>query len=106
MQTERIRDQISENTRRSRGFSPAREFLLTLPRFSPGYEGKENMLYLFYKNLLLFIIFRLNKEKDDRRSVYVYFNFFHETVNSHNLETANHIAHVIFMLHSTMKRHL
>ena len=33
------------------------------------------------------IIFRLNKEKDNIRSAYVYFNFFHETVNSHNSET-------------------
>ena len=72
-----------------------------LPRFSPGCEGTENMFYFFYK----IIIFRLNKEKDDIRSAYVYFNFFHETVNSHNLETANHNAHVIFVLHSAMKTH-
>ena len=32
--------------------------------------------------------------------MYVYFNFFHETVNSHNLKTANHIAHVISVLWS------
>ena len=49
------------------------------------------MFYFFYK----IVIFRLNKAKDDIRSVYVYFKFFHETVNSHNLEKANHIAHVI-----------
>ena len=58
----------------------------------------ENMFYFFYK-----IIFRRNKKKDDKRDAYVYFNFFHETVNSHNLETANHIAHVIFVIHSAMK---
>ena len=64
-------------------FSPAQEFSQALPRFSPGYEGTENMFYFFYK----IIIFRINKEKDNIRSAYV---FFHETVNSHNLETANH----------------
>ena len=52
------------------------------------------------------IIFRLYKEKGDIRSAYVYIKFFHETVNSHNLETANDIAHVIFVLHSAMKTHL
>ena len=46
-------------------FSPAREFSQTLPSFSPGYEGTENMFYFFYK-----IIFRLNKKKDDIRSAY------------------------------------
>ena len=68
----RIREQISENRRRSAEFSQ------TLPRFSP---GTDNMFYFFYKT-----IFRLNKEKDDIRSAYVYFNFIHETINSHNLE--------------------
>ena len=43
---------------------------------------------------------------DDIQSAYVYFNFFHETLNSHNLETVRHIAHVIFVLHSAMKTHL
>ena len=79
----RIQEQISENPRCSQGFSPAREFLQTLPRFSTGYGGTDNMFYFFYK----IIIFRLNKEKDDIRSAYVYLNFFHETVTSHNLET-------------------
>ena len=32
--------------------------------------------------------------------------FFHETVNSNNLERANHIAQVIFVFHSAMKTHL
>ena len=45
------------------------------------------MFYFFYK----IIIFRLNKEKDDIRSAYVYFSFFYETVNS-QLELANHIS--------------
>ena len=47
----------------------------------------EDMFYFIYK-----IIFGINKEQDDIRSAYLYFNFFHETVNSQNLETANHIA--------------
>ena len=64
----RIREQISENPRRSRGFSPAREFLQTLPRFSRGYGGTD-MFYFFYK-----IIFIVNKEKDDIRSVYCIFS--------------------------------
>ena len=33
-------------------------------------------------------------------------NFFYETVNSYKLETANQIAHVIFLFHSAMKTHL
>ena len=71
------------NLSRSRRFSPAREFSLTLSRFSPGYEGTENMFYFFYE----MIIFCFNKEKDDIRSEYEYLKFFHETVTSHNLET-------------------
>ena len=59
--------------------SPARKFSQTLLRFSPGYEGTDNMFCFFYK-----IIFRLNKEKDDIRNAYVYFKFFHETVKSRN----------------------
>ena len=55
----------------------------TQSRFSPGYEGTDNMFYFFYK----IIIFRFNKEKDYKQSAYVYLNFFHETVTSHNLET-------------------
>ena len=52
----RIREQISENPRLRLGFSLAREFSQTLPRFSTGYEGAENMFYFFYK----IIIFRLD----------------------------------------------
>ena len=62
----RIREQISENPRRSRGFLPAREFSQTLPRLSTGYGGTDNMFYFFCK----FIIFSVNKEKDDIRNVY------------------------------------
>ena len=39
----RIREQIS---------APAREFPQTLPRFSPGYEGTDNMFYFFFTKLL------------------------------------------------------
>ena len=61
------------------------------------------MFYFFYK----IFIFRFNKEKDELRSAYVYLNFFHETVTSHNFgDRTNHIAHVIFVLHSAMKTHL
>ena len=62
----------------------------------------ENMFYFFYK---IIIFHFLNKEIDDIQSVKVYFNFFHEPVTCHNLETAHHIGHVIFVLHSTMKIH-
>ena len=51
--------------RRSRAFSPAKEFSQILPSFSPGYEGTDNMFYFFYE-----IIFRLNKKKDDARSTF------------------------------------
>ena len=56
-------------------------------------KAQVNMFYFFSK----IIIFRLNEEKDDVRSAYAYFDFFHETENSHNLKTANHIAYVIFV---------
>ena len=58
------------------GFSPAREFSQTLPRFSKGYGGTDNMFYFFYK----IIIFCFNKEKGFIRSAYVYLNFFLQTV--------------------------
>ena len=74
-----------------------------MQEFSPGYESTKNVLSLLYNYKLA------NKEKDDNNLYakrYVYFNFFHETVNSYNLETANRIAHVIFVLHSAMKTQL
>ena len=37
---------------------------------------------------------------------YVFLNFFYETVSSHSLETVNHNAHVILMLHNVVKTHL
>ena len=49
----RIREQISKNSRRSRGFSFAQKFSQTFPRFSAGYGGTDNIFYFFYK-----IIFR------------------------------------------------
>ena len=60
---------ISENPRRSRGFSPAREFSQTLPRFSTGYGGTDNMFYFFYK----IVIFIVSKEKDGLLSAYCKF---------------------------------
>ena len=70
-------------------------------KFSPDQDMKarEKIFCFFYK----ITSFQLNKKRDDIWSAYVYFNFFHETVNSHNLGTANHIAHVIFVLYSAMK---
>ena len=47
-----------------------------------------------------------NKEKGNIRSAYVSNNFFRETLNSHNLAPANHIALFIFVLHSAVKTHL
>ena len=44
------------------------------------------MSYFFNK----MTISSLNKGKGDIRSAYVLFCFFHVTVNSHNLATANH----------------
>ena len=57
------------------------------------------MFSFFYKT----IIFRLNKEKEGIRSLYV---FFYKTLKSYNLEIANHIAYVIFVFYGTMKTHL
>ena len=37
--------------------------------------------------------------------MYRTFRFFHETVSSLNLDTANHFAFVIFVLHSDRKTH-
>ena len=66
-------------------------------------KARRTCFFIFYK----IIIFCLNKEKDVIGSPYVYFlNFFNETVNSHKLETANHIAYVIFLLRSAIKLHL
>ena len=66
----RIREQISENPKRSPGFSPAREFSQTLPRFSTGYGGTDNTFYFFYK----IVISVVDKEKDDIRSAYCKFS--------------------------------
>ena len=72
---------LEEIESRSR-VSPAREFSQTFASvFS--YESTENIFYLCYE----ITIYRFNKEKDYIRSAYVYLNFFHETVTSHNLET-------------------
>ena len=43
----------------------------------------------------------LTKKKTSIQSPNVYFNFFNETVNSHNLKAANHVAYVIFDLHDS-----
>ena len=61
---------------------------------------------IYFISFIKLLFFRRNKEKDDIRSAYVYFNVFHETVNSHILKADNYISHVIFVLHSAMKTHL
>ena len=50
---------VWENSRTDQ-FSPAREFLQTLTRFSTGYGGTDNKFYFFYK----IISFIVKKEKD------------------------------------------
>ena len=77
------------------------EFSQTLPRFSPGYEGTENMFHIFYK----IIIFRLNKKKDYIRRAYLYLNFFHETVTSHNLKTELSILLTSFSCFIALSKH-
>ena len=94
---ERIRKQIIENPRRSQGFSPTREFSQEVLCSST-----KNMFYFLNK----IINFRLNKEKDDIRSAYVQLYFYHETVNSYNLEKPSYIANVIAVLHSAKKTNL
>ena len=47
----RIREQISENPRHNRGFSPSLEFSQTFLRFSPGYGCMENSFISFTKLL-------------------------------------------------------
>ena len=44
-------EQINKTPRCSQGFSPARESSQTFPRFSPGYEGTEDMFYFLMINL-------------------------------------------------------
>ena len=46
------------------------EFSQTLPRFSRGYRGTDNMFY-FFSEIIIFIV---NKEKDDVQSVYCKFS--------------------------------
>ena len=50
--------------------------------------------FIYFKELLFSLLTK-------RKTIYEA-----RTVNSHNSETVNHIAHVIFVLHSAMKTHL
>ena len=99
---------VWDNSRADQWKSETRSRVFTCSRIlknfaSSGYEGKENMFYFFYK----IVIFRLKKEKDDKRSAYVYFDLFHETINSHILEKKPTIlVKSFFVLHSAMKTHL
>ena len=70
------------------------KYVATCSRFLTNFKSTDNMLHFFYKITLLI------------RSANRKFFFFHETLNSYNLETANRIDHVIFVLHSAMKTEL
>ena len=67
----------------------------TLPRFSSAYEGTENCFISFMK----LVFFFLTKRKTIYEARTYTLISSHKTVNSHNLEIANHIAHIIFLLH-------
>ena len=54
-----------------------------------GYEGMEKMFYFFHKVITIYIV-----------SIYTLTSFI--KLNSHNLVTANQIAHVIFMHYEKM----
>ena len=81
----KIREQISENPRRSRGFSPAREFSQALLRFSTDKKEQKTCFISLIK-----LIFSLLTK---RKTIYEA-----RTVNSQR--QSNHIAHTIFVLHS------
>ena len=100
----RIWEQISENPRWAGIFYLLENsHKLCMPKFSPGYEGTENMFWFFYQ----IIIFRLNKKKDDIQRGYVKSCLIHETVNfSTWRQPTIIIAQSIFMLHSTIKTQL
>ena len=85
-------EKISENPRRSRGFSPAREFSQTLPRLSPGYECTENIICFLYK----LIIFLFNKDKARMYTL----------ISVMKVGDSQPHCHVIFVLHSATKTHL
>ena len=51
-------------------------------------------MFSFIKLLFSVLTKRIKDDYDARMSIY--FNFFHQTVNSHNLEIANHIATSFF----------
>ena len=97
----RIREQISESPRCSR--EPANEYSHTLSRFSQGYGG--HVLQCFFYKI---VISPRNKEKTiyTKCKCILKFFFSHETVNSLNVVTANHIVNVIFVLHSVVKTYL
>ena len=78
----------------SRSVSPGREFSQTLPRFSTSYGGTDKTCFISFINFLFSLLTK-------RKTIYKA-----RTVNSLNSETVNHIAHVIFVLHSAMKTHL
>ena len=68
-------------------------------------RGKARRTCFIYFIKLLFSVLTKKKTIYEIR-IHVYFNFFHKTVSSHNMETEQTILHVIFVLHSAMKTHL
>ena len=70
---------------KTRGFSPAREFSQILHRFSPGYEGTENMFY-FLNEILhgLTIVFYITFHRGKRFSC-----FFQTQLITQNLFVTN-----------------
>ena len=97
-----------ENWRADQWKSETQLRVLTCSKILTNFAEFFTRLWKHREHVLFFskIIFGLNKEKGDIWSVYVYFNFFHEIVNSHNLETANNIAHVVFVLYISIKTHM
>mgnify|MGYP001794243897 CR=1 FL=1 len=70
------------------------------PRFLPDYEGTENM-FNFLNKIIIF-----QRERRYTKCICI-LNFLSWNCNFSQLgDRANHIAHVIFMLHSAMKTHL
>ena len=84
------------------GFSCLRILTNFAEIFTKAMKAKRTCFISFIK--LSFCI--LTRERRYTKRIYLYFNFFFDTVNSHSLETANHIAHIIFLLYSVMKTHL
>ena len=81
---------VWENSRADQWKPKTQSWIFTCSRILTNFAESFTRLWRHGENVNFFykiIIFCLNKEKDDIRSAYVYFNFIHETVNSNNSET-------------------